>query len=163
MGDAEMSRDILNLQKSETSDFIDTNIRTFGGKTSVLLPKEVRCFQFPVLPFWKPLRHSPQKKFCEKKPHFLHHMGKCPGYKGVFGCMIGCRMPFQGVGFPHFSCKTVPKNSKMIEETARFDSVFSPKQGKGSNSVHNGIPWCYIVNKSKQYTRNKIFRIIMGK
>ena len=126
MGDADMSR---GIQEIKNIGLLWAKVPMFCFKSTDVSIKEVRCFQFPVLPFWKPLRHSPQKKFCEKKPHFLHHMGKCPGYKGVFGCMIGCRMPFQGVGFPHFSCKTVPKNSKMIEETARFDSV-SPFQSR---------------------------------
>ena len=94
MGDAEMSRDILNLQKSETSDFIDTNIRTFGGKTSVLLPKEVRCFQFPVLPFWKPLRHSPQKKFC-KKNYISYTMQRNVQYiKAISGVGFGVGCSF---------------------------------------------------------------------
>ena len=122
MGDADMSR---GIQEIKNIGLLWAKVPMFCFKSTDVSIKKVRCFQFPVLPFWKPLRHSPQKKFCEKKPHFLHHMGKCPGYKGVFGCMIGCRMPFQGVGFPHFSCKTVPKNSKMIEETARFNPVSS--------------------------------------
>ena len=126
MGDADMSR---GIQEIKNIGLLWAKVPMFCLKSTDVSIKEVRCFQFPVLPFWKPLRHSPQKKFCEKKLHFLHHMGKCPGYKGVFGCRIGCRIPFQGVGFPHFSCKTVPKNSKMIEETARFDSV-SPFQSR---------------------------------
>ena len=105
--------------------------RTSLGKSSDVLLQKYGCF-YQRSPMFSISGSSlletastfSTKKVLRKKPHFLHHMGKCPGYKGVFGCMIGCRMPFQGVGFPHFSCKTVPKNSKMIEKTARFDSVF---------------------------------------
>ena len=76
----------------------------FRCKTSVLLPKEVRCFANPG-----PLYLSSPKKVFEKNLHFLHPYLKHPAFTGSFGCRIGCRIVFFGCRIVHFPYKTAQK------------------------------------------------------
>ena len=66
MGDAEMSRDILNLRKSETSDFFDTNIRTLGAKPPYFCPKKSDVFNFRFFTFGNRFDILHKKSFAKK-------------------------------------------------------------------------------------------------
>ena len=95
---------IASLSQNDNSAE-DAKHRTSLGKSTDVLHRKYGCLPQRSPMFSNPhiiLSGSsfgiPQKKFLKKILHFLHRVVKLPVNKGIFGCRIGCRIRFAGVG-----------------------------------------------------------------
>ena len=75
-------------------------------------PKDIRRSVLERAFAWLQCSFCFRKKFFEKFLHFLHLCPILVVFTGCYGCRIGCRIGFPGVGQPQFLCKTIQRSDK---------------------------------------------------